>query len=391
MSILIPLALANFFSVASMMAFVMVVGPLIRQLNLEEWHGGLMVSVAGVSWMLLARPWGHLSDRKGRKKVLLIAIAGFALTYLGLAASLELLTHASVSVLVIVILLTVVRGGIGLFYAGIPVIVQAFIADTFEANKRTSAMAAIGFANALGMIFGPLLASLLVAASLTLPIYFAVLLPVLAWLVIWKKLPSIEVEQDMSLPKPKWHDPRLRLPMLSGFVAMSCVIAAQTLIGFFAIDALKMELQQAAQIAGYALTAVGVTLVVVQGGIMKSSNLNPVTMLIIGSVIAAIGFVSLIWVSAVWQLIAAYAVIAVGMGLVFPGMQALTADSVDAHEQGTASGTVSATYGLAMIVAPIVATLTYQIAYQFSFIVFAASLTLLAVISLKIKFVKSSN
>lgn len=386
MSKLVPLALANFLSVASMMAFVMIVGPLIRQLNLEEWHGGLMVAVAGVSWMLLSRPWGHLSDHKGRKKVLLWALAGFALAYLGLAISLELVTRVSMPALVIVVVLTVVRSGIGVFYAGIPVVVQAYIADTFDANKRTSAMATIGFANALGMIFGPLMASLLVVVSLTLPIYFAVLLPVLAWVIIGRKLPNIETEQDMSLPKPKWHDPRLRLPMISGFVAMSSVIAAQTLVGFLAIDALALSLQQAAQVSGYALTAVGLTLVVVQGGIMKSSSLSPIWMLIVGAMIAAAGFLNLIWIETIWQLIGGYAVIAAGLGFVFPSMQALTANSVAAHEQGIASGTVSATYGLAMIIAPIIATVSYQLSGQYAFLCFAVLLAILIFMAVRTLF-----
>ncbi|CAN8139821.1 Major facilitator superfamily MFS_1 [uncultured Thiomicrorhabdus sp.] len=380
---LTPLAISNFLTVASMMAFTVIVGPLIRQLELEEWHGGLMVAVAGISWLFLARPWGHASDLKGRKPVLLLAIGGFAIMYLCLAVILELSEQALFSAWMLILLLTLIRGLIGSFYAGIPVVINAFIADNFSSDKRTSAMALIGFANALGMIFGPFMAGLLVAYSLTTPIYLAAILPLLALLVVWRKLPNEKVKNDVSLPKPKWHDQRLRLPMACGFVAMSSVIAAQTLVGFFAIDRLQLGLNEAAQVAGYALTAVGITLVLVQGFIIKKSTMQPTQMVIVGAFISAIGFFGLIWVSQVWQLIAGFSVIAIGLGLLFPGKQAMTANAVKAHEQGAASGTVSATYGLAMIVAPIMATLLYQLSSDFAFGVFAVMLLALSVMAIR--------
>ena len=52
----------------AMMAFVAVVGPVVRLLGLAEWHAGLSVTAAGVLWMLSARRWGSLSDRIGRKR-----------------------------------------------------------------------------------------------------------------------------------------------------------------------------------------------------------------------------------------------------------------------------------------------------------------------------------
>jgi len=380
---LTPLAISNFLTVASMMAFTVIVGPLIRQLELEEWHGGLMVAVAGISWLFLARPWGHASDLKGRKPVLLLAIGGFAIMYLCLAVILELSEQALFSAWMLVLLLTLIRSLIGSFYAGIPVIINAFIADNFGSDKRTSAMALIGFSNALGMIFGPFMAGLLVVYSLTTPIYLATILPLLALLVVWWKLTNEKVENDASLPKPKWHDQRLRLPMASGFVAMSSVIAAQTLVGFFAIDRLQLGLNEAAQVAGYALTAVGITLVLVQGFIIKKSTMQPIQMVIVGAFISAIGFFCLVWVSQIWQLIAGFSVIAIGLGLLFPGKQAMTANAVEAHEQGAASGTVSATYGLAMIVAPIMATLLYQLSSDFAFSVFAVMLLALSAMAIR--------
>lgn len=383
---LFPLAFFNFLSVAAMMAFTVIVGPLIRQLELEEWHGGLMVAAAGISWMFLSRPWGHASDRKGRKPILMIAVGGFALVYLLLALFLEYAIQGVFSALVVVIALTLLRAVIGAFYAGIPVIGNALIADTIpQRDKRTSAMAMIGLSNALGMIIGPLLAGLLVVQSLILPIYFATLLPVIALLVLWLKLPNQPIDHAADLPKPKWHDQRLRLPMITAFIAMSSVIAAQILVGFFAIDRLHLSLIEAAKVAGYAMTAVGVTLVVVQSVMMKFPKFSARQLVMLGALITSIGFFSVTLAHHSWVLMLSYSIAAAGLGMVFTGMQSMTANAVESHEQGAAAGTVSAAYGLAMIIAPLLATLLYQFNVTIAYGIFALLLLCLSVVAYRHK------
>ena len=357
---LYPLVWSNLLCIAALMAFLVIVGPLIRLLGLEEWHGGLMVAVAGLSWMLLARSWGHASDRHGRKPVLLIALGGFALSYLALALFLEYAIGASLSVLAIVIALTLLRASIGAFYAAVPVSGNAFIADTLESDKRTSAMAMLGASNAVGMIIGPLLAGLLVTYGLIAPVYFATVLPVVALIILWVKLPRIPVDHDADLPKLKLSDTRIRLPVWSALLAMNSVIAAQILVGFFAIDRLQLDLTMAAQVSGYAMTAVGVTLVLVQGTIMKKSHLKPDILLRLGAIVAAAGFVLVSFSFNSTMLIAGYSLAAAGLGMVFPSLQAMTANAVEPHEQGAAAGSVSAAQGLAMVISPVLATLLYK-------------------------------
>lgn len=373
--------LANFLSIAAMMAFIVVVGPLIRILNLQEWHGGVMMTVAGLSWMLLARSWGHASDRLGRKPVLMTAIAGFAVSYLLLALFLEYALQTHISIWVIVLALTLIRGLIGAFYAAIPVSSHALVADHVPAEKRTGAMAMIGASNALGMIFGPLLAGLLVAGGLVYPMYFATVLPVLALVVLGLKLPKMSVEHEADLPKLKLHDSRLRLSMFTALIAMSTVISAQMLVGFFAIDRLALSPIQAAQIAGYAMTGVGITLVLVQGIIMKKASVSAESLLLLGAIISAIGFALVTLTASIEMLIISYCVAAAGLGLIFPVMQTLTANSVEPNEQGAAAGSVSAVQGFAMIIAPLAATLLYQVNPSLPYAVCALLLLALAIVA----------
>ncbi|KAG1554448.1 hypothetical protein G6F50_012992 [Rhizopus delemar] len=114
------LVLAALIGTMAMMSFVAVIGPVVRMLGLSEWHAGLSVTAAGVLWMLAARPWGQLSDRIGRKRVLMLAMSAYTVVYIALAVFIDVALQAVPPVLVSVLVLVGARGLIGLFYAAVP-------------------------------------------------------------------------------------------------------------------------------------------------------------------------------------------------------------------------------------------------------------------------------
>ncbi|ADU66636.1 MFS transporter [Desulfurispirillum indicum] len=354
-----PLLIANALCVSAMMAFVAVVGPLVRALGLAEWHGGLAVTLAGVLWMLLARPWGRASDRYGRKPILLLSMGGFALAYLLLAVVLDIALYLSLGVVVTVTLLSLSRSLIGAFYAAVPPASAALIADRFPRETRTSAMASLGAANAIGMVLGPLLGGMLASWSLTLPLYMAAVLPLLAVVLLWRFLPATEPRSAASAAPPRLFDPRLRLPLASALLAMGTVVTAQTCIGFFALDRLNLDGASAARVAGSAMACVGVMLIAVQVAVMRFRSVAPEVWLTSGALVAATGFGAVTQVSASLGLIVSYGIAAAGMGLVFPAFQALAANAVSATEQGHAAGSVSAVQGLAIVIAPLASAALY--------------------------------
>lgn len=347
----------------AMMSFVAVIGPVVRLLGLAEWHAGLSVTAAGVLWMLSARRWGMLSDRIGRKRVLLIALAAYAVIYVVMAVFVDRALQSPPALWVSVLALVGTRALIGLFYAAVPPTAAALVADEAAPGQRAGAMAKLGSANALGMVLGPAAAGWIAFQHLSLTLYIAALLPVLAFAVIAWRLPAhAPAAPSQGGPRPRlaWGDARLRLPVLAVFAAMISVTIAQVTVGFFAIDRLRLSPADGARVAGLALTAVGVGLILAQVLVMKLSHVPPRRWIALGALIAAIGFGSVAAVATSWQLLLAYAVAAFGMGFVFPNFQALAADSVEANEQGAAAGTVAAVQGLGMVIGPMVGTLMYQ-------------------------------
>ncbi|WP_066269658.1 MFS transporter [Hydrogenophaga palleronii] len=363
---LTPLLFAALAGTMAMMAYVAVIGPAARQLGLPEWVAGLSITAGGFFWMALARWWGGVSDRHGRKRVLLAGFCVFTLTYLVLAVGIDLALHQKIGALAATVLLIATRSLIGGFYAAVPPSAAAFIADHTTPAERPSRMAKLGTANAVGMVAGPAVAGGIAAYDLSLALYAAAALPAIAMLVVWFGLPQQAAPAATGGPKPKTSvtlfDPRLRLASLTALIGMSAVAVAQVLVGFFAIDRLGLEPQAGARTAGLALAAVGVALIVSQQFVMRLKQVPLNRWVWVGALIAGSGFSGVVLVQSQATLLACYGVAAFGMGFIFPSFQAMAANAVQKHEQGAAAGTVSAAQGLGMVLSPLAGTLLYRIA-----------------------------
>lgn len=383
----------------AIMAFVAVVGPLVRLLNLADWHAGLALTAGGVFWMLAARRWGKLSDSVGRKRVLIISLTAYAVIYVLLAIAVDVALASPPAFALSLALLVGMRALIGLFYAAVPTITAASVADQVAPGFRASAMAKLGTANAVGLVAGPVFAGWIAVYDLALALYAAALMPILAlMLIIWKMpetkpalkplaqpvsqaLHTPDSEVAKAAPPPPvvgWFDARLRLPLAAVFVTMIAVAVTQSTVGFLVLDRMALSLAEGAKTAGYALTALGAGLICSQS-VMMRVHWPATRWLLIGALLASAGFGSIALLSAAWPMLAAFTLAGLGMGLVRPSVQALTADCVEAHEQGAAAGIVASMQGFAMIVGPLAGTLLYRLAPGAPYLLVLILLLLLAI------------
>lgn len=356
----------------AIMSFVAVVGPITRLFGLADWHAGLALTAGGVLWTLTARRWGKLSDRVGRKRVLIFSLAAYAVTYLLLAVMVDAALGDPPALAVSLAVLVGARALVGLFYAAVPTVAAAAVADQAAPGKRASAMARLGAANAVGLVAGPVIAGWIATYDIALALYAAALMPLAALgMIIWKlpetwpSAPAPSAEPPPGEPADKKpsvgvFDPRLRLPLLAMFIAIMAVATTQSTVGFLMLDRLSLSSAEGAKAAGYALTALGAGLILAQSTMMRL-EWPPLRWLLVGAVLAGAGFGSVAVLSAGWLIFLAFGLAGLGMGLVRPSIQALTADCVDAHEQGAAAGTVAAMQGFAMTVGPLVGTLLYTL------------------------------
>lgn len=373
------LMIFNLLCLTAMMTFIPVIGPIVRELHMSEWHSGLVLTVAGVLWMLMARYWGRLSDRLGRRKVLFRAAIGYTLSFLMMAIVLEVMLKEPPALWITLTFLLLSRGLVGAFYAALPSVSAARIADITVPDRRPSAMAKLGAANAVGMVVGPAIGGLLAKDSLTLPLYVAILLPILAVIWLVKKVPNDKDHVAVTTPPLALKDKRLRLPLFAMFLAMSSVLTAQMIVGFYAMDVIHLEAKNAARVAGLAMTTVGLVLIVVQIMLSKMKDINPKWCIATGATIGSLGFGLVTILPGELSLISCYALSAFGMALIFPSVQALAANMVSDEEQGIAAGSVAAVQGFSMVITPLVCTLAYEIKPQLPYLLAAGLLFVLMV------------
>lgn len=374
-----PLMMTVLVAMLSMMAFTAMIGPISRALGMADWQAGAVVTCAGITWMLSSRAWGVASDRQGRKPVALIGIGGFALAYLALAIFLQFSLANPPSVWLAFAVLVVLRSTMGGFYAAVPAAANAYVADHTPPERRAASMAALGAASALGLTLGPALAALLSARGLMTPLYITALLPLLAGIALALTMKdSGRVGPIEAGPRLRLADPRLRVPMVVSFLAMASVSIAQIVVGFYAIDRLGLASDRAAQVAGIALSGVGVALVLAQVLVQKLKA-SPAEMMATGLAVASIGFGSAWAASSPPLLWASYATAAFGMGFVFPSFSALASSSVSAREQGAAQGSISASQGLGVVIGPSLGTALYELSPVVPYLFASVMLALTAV------------
>ncbi|MDO5103424.1 MAG: MFS transporter [Lautropia sp.] len=372
-----PLMAVYMTCTMAMMAFVSLIGPIARSLRLAPWQAGAVVTVGGVLWMLLSRPWGALSDRRGRRTVLLAGVGGFMLAYWAMCALLIVSLRVLPSAGLVFAGLLVSRGAVGAFFSAIPAAGQALVADHVAPGERAGAMASLGAANGVGLVVGPAIAAALVQYGLDLPLYVTAALPLLAIGILWHQLPRNERISDTASAALGLGDARLRRPMIVAFAAMFSVAIGQITVGFFAIDQLQLKPEPAARASSLALTLVGVGLIVAQL-IVHKLHWSPQRLIRIGALVSAAGFGAVSLVSTQWALMACFFFAAAGMGWVFPAFSAMAANAVQPHEQGAAAGSVGAAQGLGIVLGPLAGSLLYELGPGIPYLLVGTLLVLVA-------------
>ncbi len=343
-------------------------------------HGGLVIgllmSVFSAMQFLCAPLWGRLSDRIGRRPVLMIGLAGSVVFYTVFAIG---------AVQRSLLLLFVSRIGAGAAGATIST-AQAYIADVTPLAGRAKGMALIGAAFGLGFTFGPLIgaAALIHSAEGQLspwPGYLAAGLSAAALLLAFFRLPeSLQTDAphtDRQPPRkamfdlPSLHD-ALRIPSI-GLLLVTLFISVLSFANFESTVALLLK-----QPAGgfdfsdsrvlLVFTYIGLVLSVVQGGIVRrlADRVSERVMSTFGATVALLGFV-LMALSAnsgsFALLMVALAIEVTGFAFITPSINSLISRRSDPTKQGGILGIGQSISSLSRIVGPLIGIpLFYQAA-----------------------------
>jgi MFS family permease len=335
--------------------------PMVRELNLSETQGGLIITAAAMMFAVGSPFWGRRSERWGRKTVVLIGMIGFTIGYGLFALMAQLSLVGFLTPIVGFFALVLARALAGFLMGGVPVGAQAYIADTTSGAERTAGIALLGAANGLGFIVGPALGAALVGFGLLAPLYAAVALPLITLGIVAIWLPKLP-------PRPtSYQQPRLTVTdrrivpwMLVSFLIVLATMSVQITAGFLFQDRLDLSSQQTAQTVGTAFVITGITNLIAQLGFIRTFRIPPLRLLRTGLPISILGFLALSFVTSLPLLIGAFVIANFGLGLAMPGYTAAATLEVEAHEQGSVAGLMTAAQGYGAMSGPIIATTLYQ-------------------------------
>lgn len=306
---------------------------------------GVMVASFSLMQFLLAPWWGRLSDRIGRRPVLLIGLAGSALSYLlfGLAGSFGLL-----------LLSRIVAGGMGATVN----VAQAYLADVSPPDKRAGAMGLVGAAFGLGFVIGPAIGGFSSSLGNAAPGFIASALSAANFGLAWFWLPE-------SRHAPPAETQHLEPGHWTRFVVPFSAVALSTLAFTVLYVVFPLQLERALGYdrhhSAYFFVWIGVVSAVIQGGLIGRlvRRFGERGLMAAGGLCMAAGLAVLPLVFAppgqVPLLLVALTAIAAGSGMVAPSAASFVSRVSSVHEQGRALGLLQSVASVARIAGPVAA------------------------------------
>ncbi len=333
---------------------------------------GLLMSSYSLAQFVFAPIWGRVSDRVGRRPILLLGLAGSVagFTLFGLASTLAMLF--------------VGRIAMGVFGATIPT-AQAAVADVTAPEDRAKGMGMIGAAIGLGFILGPALGGILAHLSTAVPVALfhknPYALPCLAAAALAlvnfvaasfllpeslpdevRRAPPVRASRLATLAQGL-ADPRLRILVLNYFLFMlGFTMMEATLTLFIEARIGSADHAELVRRVGYLFGFIGAIQVTLQGGLVGrlARRFGEPKLLLTGCLLAMLSLGSVPLVRSWGALYLVALGLAASGGLAQPSVAALISRAASARTQGGALGTSQSASSLARVVGPVLAGALFQ-------------------------------
>ncbi len=365
-----------------------IIVPLVPLYSRHYGAGGLVIGVIFASFsamqFVFSPIWGRLSDRHGRRPMLLISTAGAALSYVlfAVGSGFENHTAALWALLVSRIFAGICGGNI--------TVAQAYIADITPPENRSKRMALIGVAFGLGFICGPALSGVaLKLFGATGPGWTAAALCaanfILAFCIL---VESLKPDSGQATRRPRFaqwghtlSQPKIGLLILIFFLATFAFSCFETTLALLVNDNFNLGLTVDETKPGATVTSLfvfcGIIGVFIQGGaigrlvkLFGEPKLISLSLFLTGISLFLLPFIKgdgqLKWLAVLrlsdWQwikMLLALALLAVGSALTRPPLFGLLSNLAPANEQGATIGVAQSAGALARILGPIFAATLY--------------------------------
>lgn len=315
---------------------------------------GALVAMYALMQFLFAPVLGALSDRFGRRPVILISLAGSAIDYIAMALS---------PTLWFLYLTRAINGISGANFGAC----NAYVADVTPPEKRAAAFGMIGAAFGIGFIIGPALGGLLASIDIHLPFFVAAGLTALNWLYGYFVLPESlppERRRPFSLARANPLGSLVRLAQRPVVLSLAYALTLWNL-AMYALHATWVlytahrynwsHLQ-----IGLSLTCVGLGAAVVQGGLVRKivPALGETRSILLGGSIATLAYAGYGLATEGWMIYVIILFASLG-GIAGPALQSLITRSVSPSEQGEVQGSLTSLASLMQISGPVMGSIIF--------------------------------
>jgi MFS family permease len=322
---------------------------------------GLLISTYAICQLISGPIIGSLSDRAGRRPLLIISQMGTLTGFLILSQA---------TTLWVIFLSRVIDG----LTAGNLSLAQAYIADVTEPHKRAQSFGVIGIAFGLGFLVGPAISGFLAGFGYAYPIYAAALLSTTSIICTWTLLPRVtpgHVPGSPDDPGPggrrlgllEWSGymeyfrrPGLRELLLEFFLFALCFSSFTSGFALFAERRFTWHSHPfGAKEVGYIFAYAGFLGVILQGGLIGRlvKWLGEPKLVKSGFLCTAIGYGMLGFIFRIPQLLGITAIATYGTGVLRPAVTSLITQKASKREQGVVLGLTQSLTSVAQIVAPL--------------------------------------
>lgn len=369
---------------------------LAKDLGASPLEIGLLMTIYSLMQFIFSPFWGKLSDRVGRRPILLLSLFGSSLSFLFYAYSTELwMLYAS-------------RALAGIFGANIST-AMAYIADVTDKDSRSKGMGLIGAAFGMGFVFGPFIGGIFgdigrsLGAEAPFGLNFSALIA--SGICFTNFFFAIKILKESLTPEMRQNLPKRtsRVKQISRFVTKPLLgsLLFTTLLSTVAMAHMestmflfvKEQFGWSLSFASYGFAYIGLMMVFTQGYLIRKwmPKYGERKLLVIGLIMAVIGMAGISFTTGIWSMLVVQTILALGYGLLNPSLLGSISLSGEANEQGQLMGVNQSMSALGRIIGPAAGGFVYQSVGKTSPYLVAASLFFLALVFISKNYSKLPN
>ncbi|MBP0114401.1 MFS transporter [Bradyrhizobium vignae] len=341
-----------------------------RSIGIADSMVAAIFSLSSLLWAVTSPFWAHQSDLKGRKPLMIVGLAGFAvsMTLCGLVVSAGLAGLATPTI--VFGFLLVCRAIFGLFGAATSPASQTYIAERTCPADRTRWMSSIAGASSLGTVVGPVVAPLFIVGVFGFagPLYGFALIATTMLVIVARYLdeapilmPKPLLRTEKAACRPRWLRSNVAPFFAYGFLLLVCQSALAQTVGFLIIDKTSKALPELQFPALLRIAQTHIEIAMVGGalaslvglwGLIPMFHMTPKLLLRWGAGLASLGSVLVALSPDYTTAIASYALASLGFSLARPGFIIGASLSVPMKDQARVAGALGVISGVNTLFAP---------------------------------------